>query len=156
MHKHLTFARKFRNNWGLGGGKFLLIMFDEKWFWGLVLRSYAKAVAEFGIDPKSFSAYHRNHINKCMAVALTAFAFIDSIENGGIAHKLGLYRAQAHKIAKQMVREAVRQADASHECPRPLCISLHVETTHIVEPRSGGAESIVGGSNLVWGGGSLD
>ena len=111
MEKHLVFARKFRNNWGLGGGKFLLIMFDEKWFWGLVLRSYAKQVAELGIDPRSFSAYHRNHINKCMVVAVTAMAFIDSIENGGIAFKLGLFRAQAHKIARQMVREAVRQAD---------------------------------------------
>ena len=30
MEKHLAFARKFRNNWGLGGGKFLLVMFDEK------------------------------------------------------------------------------------------------------------------------------
>ena len=111
MEKHLAFARKFRNNWGLGGGKFLLVMFDEKWFWGLVLRSYAKQVAELGIDPRSFSAYHRNHINKCMVVAVTALAFIDSIENGGIAFKLGLFRAQAHKIARQMVREAVRQAD---------------------------------------------
>ena len=96
---------------GLGGGKFLLVMFDEKWFWGLVLRSYAKQVAELGIDPRSFSAYHQNHINKCMVVAVTALAFIDSIENGGIAFKLGLFRAQAHKIARQMVREAVRQAD---------------------------------------------
>ena len=97
-----------------------MVMFDEKWFWGLVLRSYAKAVAEFGFDPKSFSAHHRNQINKCMAVALTAFAFIDSIENGGIAHKLGLYRAQAHKIAKQMVREAVRQADGSIKYSGPV------------------------------------
>jgi len=46
-----------------------------------------------------------------MVVAVTALAFIDSIENGGIAFKLGLFRAQAHKIARQMVREAVRQAD---------------------------------------------
>ena len=107
----LAFARKFRSNWGLGGGKFLLVMFDEKWFWGLVLRSYAKQVAELGVDPRSFSAYHRNHINRCMVVAVTALAFIDSIENGGIAFKLGLFRAQAHKIARQMVREAVRQAD---------------------------------------------
>jgi hypothetical protein len=120
MQKHLYFAKRFRNNWGLGGGKYLLIMFDEKWFWGMVLRSYAKAVGELGIDPKSFSAYHRNHINKCMAVAFTAFAFIDSIENGGIAYKLGLYRAEGHKIAKQMVREAVRQADGSIKYSGPV------------------------------------
>ena len=57
MEKHLAFARKFRNNGGLGGGKFLLVMFDEKWFWGLVLRSYAKQVAEFIIVPRSFSRH---------------------------------------------------------------------------------------------------
>ena len=28
------FARDFRNNWGLGGGKYRLIHYDEKWFWG--------------------------------------------------------------------------------------------------------------------------
>ena len=63
MQKHLYFAKRFRNNWGLGGGKFLLIMFDEKWFWGMVLRSYAKAIGELGIDPKSFSAYRLRRLS---------------------------------------------------------------------------------------------
>ena len=29
--KHKEFAHLFRNNWGMGGGKYLLIEFDEKW-----------------------------------------------------------------------------------------------------------------------------
>ena len=29
--EHATFAKPFRNNWGLGSGKYLLIMYDEKW-----------------------------------------------------------------------------------------------------------------------------
>ena len=109
--KHLEFAKHFRNNWNLGSGKFLLIMFDEKWFWGLVLRNYAKAIGELGIGRHSFSVYHRNHINKTMAVAFTAFAFEDSIDNGGTAHKLGFYRAQSNKVAEKMVRASERQAD---------------------------------------------
>jgi len=111
--KHLEFARRFRSNWGLGGGKYLLIMFDEKWFWGLVLRNYAKRIASEGVGHHNFAAYHRNHINKTMAVALTAFAFEDSIENGGRAHKLGFYRAQSYKVAKKQVRAAVRQPEGN-------------------------------------------
>ena len=57
--------------------------------------------------------YHRNHINKTMAVAFTAFAFEDSIENGGRAHKLGFYRAQSKKVAERQVRAAVRMDDGS-------------------------------------------
>ena len=111
--KHLAFARRFRSNWGLGGGKFLLIMFDEKWFWGLVLRNHAKKIASNGVGHHTFSAYHRNHINKTMAVGATAFAYKDSIENGGRAHKIGFYRAQSNKVAKKLVRAAVRQPDGS-------------------------------------------
>ena len=77
--KHFAFAVLFRNNWGLRPGKYLLIHYDEKWFWGLVQRRQAKACAELNLDPVTFRAYHRNHINKVMGVAVTAFAFKDSI-----------------------------------------------------------------------------
>jgi hypothetical protein len=30
--KHFAFAKRFRNNWVLGNGKYLLIYYDEKWF----------------------------------------------------------------------------------------------------------------------------
>ena len=48
--KHLAFARRFRANWYRGGGKFLLINYDEKWFWGLVLHAAAKECTELGLD----------------------------------------------------------------------------------------------------------
>ena len=70
-----------------------------------------KAIGKLGIGRHSFSAYHRNHTNTTMAVAFTAFAFEDSIDNGGIAHKLGFYRAQSNKVAEKMVRASERQAD---------------------------------------------
>ncbi|CAJ1965501.1 unnamed protein product [Cylindrotheca closterium] len=111
--KHLEFAKRFQNNWGLGGGKFLLVHYDEKWFWGLVMRRDAKMCEELGIDAVSYKAYHRSHVSKVMGIAVTAFAFKDSIENGGDGLKIGFYRAQTNKVAKKLVRQAVRQDDGS-------------------------------------------
>jgi hypothetical protein len=50
---HMTFSKHFRNNWGLGPGTYLLIMYDEKWFWGMVCRKGAKACEELGIDAQT-------------------------------------------------------------------------------------------------------
>ena len=72
----------------MGGGKYLLIEFDEKWMWGLVVRRYAKSCSKLGLNKEYFKAYHRNHINKVMMIAFTAFAFEDNIENGGEVIKL--------------------------------------------------------------------
>ena len=83
---HQEFAKLFIRNWGLGGGKWLLIHYDEKWFWGMVLRCGAKMCAELGIDYQSMQAYHKNHINKCMGVAFVGYAFEDrwmSSQNNG-------------------------------------------------------------------------
>ena len=88
--KHLCFATRFRSNWGLGGGKFLLVHYDEKWFWGLVLRKTAKSFDE--LDAATIKAYHKSHISKVMAIAVVAFAL------GGVA--LG----------------ATGTSDAAHEC----------------------------------------
>ena len=43
-----------------------------------------------------------------MLTAFSGFAFVDSIENGGEAIKLGLFRAQSFKVAVKQVRESVR------------------------------------------------
>ena len=110
---HLAFAKRFLLNWGRGLGKYLLIMFDEKWMWGLVMRRLAKKCDELGLGKKFYRAYHRNHINKVMLTAFSGFAFEDSIENGGEVVKLGLFRAQSYKVAEKMVRESVRQPDGS-------------------------------------------
>jgi hypothetical protein len=50
--KHLDFGKHFRFNWGLGGGKYLPVHYDEKWFWGLVVRRDVKCCEELGIDPQ--------------------------------------------------------------------------------------------------------
>ena len=118
--KHKDFAHRFRYNWGMGGGIYLLIEFDKKWMWGLVVRRYAKSCAKLGLTKKYFKAYHRNHINKVMMTAFTGLAFEDNIENGGEAIKLGLFRAQSYKVAEKEVREGVRQADGTMRMTGPV------------------------------------
>ena len=53
--KHCAFAHQFRNKWVLGTGKYLLIHYDEKWFWGLVTRSSAKMCSELRIETNTFA-----------------------------------------------------------------------------------------------------
>ena len=100
-HKHLKFAKHYLNNWGLGAGKFILFHYDEKWFWGLLLRKTAKTFEEFeekmkkkGYAHKEIRAYHKNHISKTMGIAFVGFAFIDSMENGGDGIKLHFTRKE--------------------------------------------------------------
>ena len=55
-----------------------------------------------------------------MLTAFSGFAFEDSMENGGEAVKLGIFRAQSYKVAKKLVRESVRQADGSMRQTGPV------------------------------------
>ena len=104
----------------MGRGDYLLIEFDEKWIRRLVVRRYAKSCSKLGLNKEYFKAYHRNHINKVMMIAFTAFAFEDNIENGGEVVKLGLFRAQSFKVAEKTVREGVRQEDGSMRMTGPI------------------------------------
>ena len=74
---------------------------------------------DLGIEPTTFACCHRNHINKCMAVSVTAFAFEDSIDNGGDAVKLSFVRAQQYKISKCLVTSNTEtNADGSRKVVR--------------------------------------
>ena len=109
----MFFAKRFRTNWGLGYRKYLLIMYDEKWFWGLVTRKGTQMCEEMGINPHTFIDYHESYINKTMGITFTEFAFQNSIENGGEASKLTFICAQSNKIAqKRRLRDEI-QADGS-------------------------------------------
>jgi len=55
--------------------------------------------------------YHKNHIEKVTAVAVTAYAFSGNVENGRDGLKLGLYHVQASHIAKQRVCKSHRDDD---------------------------------------------
>ena len=81
-----TEQKRKHSNWGLGNGKSLLAQYDEKWFWGLVMRKTAKSFDE--LDAATIKACHKSHISKVMAIAVITFAFTDNIENGGDAINL--------------------------------------------------------------------
>ena len=109
--KHLQFARHFTNRWGLREQKILLVHYDEKWFWGLVLRRNAKACEELGVSRQDFKAYHKSHINKVMGIAAVGAAFNGSLNNGCEGVKIAFTRAQVSKIAQRRV-EGVRERGA--------------------------------------------
>ena len=92
--KHLDFSKHYLNNWGIGLGKYLLINYDEKVFWGMVMRRSTKACSAIELDPVSYKVYHISHIKKVICVTVTRIAFIDSLENEKKAEQLGNYRAQ--------------------------------------------------------------
>ena len=100
--KHLTFAKHLRNNWGRGKGKYLLIHYDEKWFWGMLMRNTAKSFED--VERQVMKIYHKCHISKTMGIAVVGFAFEDSLENGGIALKMLFHRAQSAKVAQRLTK----------------------------------------------------
>ena len=57
-----------------------------------------------GINKTVRGVRHKDHINKVMFIAVVAFAFTGTPENGGIGVKIAFTRAQATKIALRMVR----------------------------------------------------
>ena len=66
------------------------------------MRKNAKCFDE--LPPNIIKAYHKCHISKTMGIAVVGFAFEDSIENGGIALKMVLHRAQSAKVAQKLTR----------------------------------------------------
>ena len=64
-----------------------------------------------GLNKTHTYLYHRGHIDKVMAVALTGFAFDGNMENGGVGVKVGIYRVQGARISKKTVREIFRDGE---------------------------------------------
>ena len=86
------------------------INFDEKWFYGCVPRM-AKRCEGLGLKMTNKLAVHKSHITKVMVLAVTGYAFVDNVENGGVGLKIGLYRAQAARVASRVVREGRRDPE---------------------------------------------
>ena len=100
--KHLAFAVRLNSNWGQGPGKYLLIHYDETWFWGMLMRKTAKTFE--GVDRKAMKIYHKCHVSKTMGIAVVGMAFEDSLENGGVALKMLFHRAQSAKVAQRLTK----------------------------------------------------
>jgi hypothetical protein len=80
----------------------------------------AWACEELGIDPHTFKAYHKSHINKTMGMAFVAFTFEDSIENGGNGVKLDFLWCQSYKVVEKLVREGVSGENGRITYSRPI------------------------------------
>jgi hypothetical protein len=61
--KQVQFAKHVFSNWGLPRTqKILWTMSDENWWYGLVLRTFAKMCPALGIDKEVFTCHHKKHI----------------------------------------------------------------------------------------------
>jgi hypothetical protein len=100
--KQIDFSTHVRNKWGLVEDvKVLWTMSDEKWWFGLVSRTFAKMCPALGIDKEVFSVHHKKHISKIMSHATVGYCFTGSPENGGEGLLIKLQRCQAFKVAEK-------------------------------------------------------
>ncbi len=66
--KQVEFGKHVHAFWNLPEGtKVLWTMSDEKWWHGLVLRTFAKMSPALGIEIENFTCHRKNHIGKVMA-----------------------------------------------------------------------------------------
>ena len=123
--KHLEFSKiVYERKWDLlgGNGNFLdesnviiLITYDKKWFWGIILRDYAKHFEYLGIDKYGFKTFHRLYMNRFMGIGFVAAHFYDTLENSCVVKKFPFIRAQERKKAKRDVRESRVLPDGSRK-----------------------------------------
>jgi hypothetical protein len=110
--KQVTFSKHVLNRWGLPATqKLLRSMADEKWFWGLVARTFSKCCPDIGVNKKAFSVHHKSHISKVMGHATVACLFTDSPEQGCEGFAINLSRCQAYTLCQRMQYEATRDAE---------------------------------------------
>jgi hypothetical protein len=103
--KQIEFSKHVHNRWGLPDNcKILWTMSDEKWWYGLVSRTFAKMCPALGIDKELFAVHHKKHISKMMAHATVGYCFTGSPENGGEGILLQLQRCQSFKVAQKAYR----------------------------------------------------
>ena len=63
--KQIEFSKHVHATWGLAGiRKILWTMSDEKWWFGLVSRTFAKMCPALGIKKEVFAVHHKKHIAK--------------------------------------------------------------------------------------------
>jgi hypothetical protein len=78
---------------------------DEKCFYGLVARTFAKACESLGIQKAMFSCQHKSHIIKVMGHGTVGYCFDEDPELGGKGYLIGLHRCQSFKLVQRKVSE---------------------------------------------------
>ena len=80
--KQVQFAKHVFSDWGLPRTqKILWTMSDEKWWYGLVLRTFAKMCPALGIDKEVFACHHKKHIGTNSAHALFSTTMSSTLNN---------------------------------------------------------------------------
>jgi hypothetical protein len=77
---------------------------DEKWWFGLVSRTFAKMCPALGIAKEVFAVHHKKHISKVMAHATVGYFFHGDPEQRGEGILLQFQRYQAFKVAQKAYR----------------------------------------------------
>jgi hypothetical protein len=84
---------------------------DEKWFYGLVARTFAKACESLGINKQTFSYQHKSHITKVMSHGTVGYCFDGDPEQGGNGYLIGLHRCQSYKVMQRKFNEQMLDAE---------------------------------------------
>jgi hypothetical protein len=111
MQKQVVFSKRVHDRWGLPADvKILWTMSDEKWWHGLVSRTFAKMCPELGVERSSFAAHHKNHIRKVMGHATVGICFTNSPEDGCDGYAISLNRCQGFKVCRKSTKEVTKNA----------------------------------------------
>jgi hypothetical protein len=115
MQKQVVFSKRVHDRWGIPVGvKILWTMSDEKWWHGLVSRTFAKMCPELGVERSSFAVHHKSHIRKVMGHATVGICFTDSPELGCEGYVINLTRCKGFKVCRKMTKEVTKNKITGH------------------------------------------
>jgi hypothetical protein len=120
--KQIAFSQHVYNRWGLTKDvKYLWTISDEKWWHGLVSRTFAKMCPALGIEKEVFSVHHERRIAKVMAHATVGYCFTGDPENGGDGVLIQLHRCQSFKVTQKAYRGKGGKAVQKGDCVLTDC-----------------------------------
>jgi hypothetical protein len=111
MQKQAVFSKRVHDRWDLPADvKILWTMSDEKWWHGLVSRTFAKMCPELGVERSSSVVHHKNHIRKVMGHATVVVCFTNSPEDGCDGYAITLNRCQGFQVCRKTMKEVTKNA----------------------------------------------
>jgi hypothetical protein len=110
-------------------------MSDEKWWFGLVSRTFAKLCPALGIAKEVFSVHHKKHISKIKAHATVEYLFTGSPENDDEGLLLGFNRCQALKVAQKSYKGKGGKCINKGDCLLTDCNVTRADTGTPVKPK---------------------
>jgi hypothetical protein len=114
MAKQVVFSTRVHARWGTTVSedkKILWTMSDEKWWHGMVTRTFAKMCSELGVERSSFAVHHKSHIRKVMGHATVGICFTDSspeLRCSGFVISLTSNRCQGFNVCRKTTKEVTK------------------------------------------------